>query len=108
MAFANILKNGCLQQGEQLDILQGASIRIYQGKSVVYQLVLGIAERIFSSFWDMLESTGRVLGEFFEVLIELAYTPDIESYIYRRSTKAGAKSLNWLAITKSVSNISNT
>lgn len=79
LAYANILKNGTLQQREQLDVLLEASIKNDQSRSVVNELALGVAEGIFSSVGSMLESTGKTIGEFLEVLMEPAFIPDIAS-----------------------------
>lgn len=79
LAYANILKNGTLQQREQLDVLLEASMKNYQSRSVVNELALGVAEGIFSSVGSMLESTGKTVGEFLEVLMEPAFIPDIAS-----------------------------
>ena len=79
LAYANILKNGTLQQREQLDILQQASMKNDQSRSVVNELALGVAVGLFSSVGHMLESTGKTVGEFLEVLIEPAFIPDIAS-----------------------------
>ena len=79
LAYANILKNGTLQQREQLDVLLEASIKNYQSRSVVNQLALGVAEGIFSSVSNMFESTGKTEGEFLEVLMEPVHIADIAS-----------------------------
>ncbi|MFC3561153.1 DUF5712 family protein [Pedobacter jamesrossensis] len=79
LAYANILKNGSLQQREQLGILNEASKNNHQSRSMVNELALGVAEGIFSSARDMLESTGKTVGEFLEVLMEPAFIPDIAS-----------------------------
>lgn len=79
LAYANILKNGTLQQREQLDILREASIKNDQSSSVLNELAFGVAEGLFSSVGQMLESTGKTVGEFLEVLMEPAFIPDIAS-----------------------------
>lgn len=79
LAYANILKNGTLQQREQLDILQEASMKNDQSRSVVNELAFGVAEGLFSSVGHMLESTGKTVSEFLEVLMEPAFIPDIAS-----------------------------
>jgi hypothetical protein len=77
LAYANIQKNGSLQQREQLDTLREGSMKNYQSRAVANDLALDIAKGLFSSVGDMLEVTGKSVGDFLEVLIEPVYIPDM-------------------------------
>lgn len=91
LAHANILKNGTLQQREQLDILNEASRNNHLSRSLVNELALGVADGIFSSFGHMLQSTGKTIGEFLEVLMEPAFIPDIGSDTIEEAEKKRRK-----------------
>ena len=76
LAYANILKNGTLQQREQLDVLLEGAANSYESKSVANDLAHDVAKGLFSSVGDMLQVTGKSVGEFLEVLIAPVYFPD--------------------------------
>ncbi|WP_131539779.1 DUF5712 family protein [Pedobacter nototheniae] len=77
LAYANIQKNGSLSQREQLDMLQQGALQNYQSKSVANELASGITEGLFESTSAMLETVGKTVTDFLEILMEPVYDPGI-------------------------------
>jgi len=91
LAYANILKNGTLQQREQLDVLLEGAAKSYQSRSVANDLALDVAKGLFSSVGDMLQVTGKSVGDFLEVLIAPVYVPDTVEEAEKRRRKKSRK-----------------
>lgn len=91
LAYANILKNGTLQQREQLDVLLEGAAKSYQSRSVANDLARDVDKGLFSSVGDMLQMTGRSVGEFLEVLIAPVYVPDIAADTVEEAEKRRRK-----------------
>lgn len=77
LSYANIQKNGSLAQREQLDMLQQGSEANYQSKSIANELAKDVAEGLFQTTGNMLESVGKSIGGFLEILMEQVYDPGI-------------------------------
>ncbi len=77
MAYAVVQKNGNIKQREQMDMLQQGSAANYQSKSVASELAKDVAEGLFQTTGDMLESVGKSIGGFLEILMEPVYDPGI-------------------------------
>ncbi|WP_316846501.1 DUF5712 family protein [Pedobacter psychrodurus] len=91
LAHANILKNGTLQQREQLDVLLEGAAKSYQSRLVANDLARDVAKGLFSSVGDMLQVTGKLVGEFLEVLIAPVYVPDIAADTVEEAEKRRRK-----------------
>jgi hypothetical protein len=79
LAYANIQKNGNLKQREQLGMLEQGASQNYQSRSTSNELAFGVSEGLFASTSAMLETAGKTIGDFLEILMEPVYGPGIES-----------------------------
>jgi len=90
LAYANIQKHGSLAQREQLDLLgQGAS-QNYESRSVANELAQGVAEGLFQTTGNMLETVGKTIGSFLEIMMEPVYVaPEPEPAKRKKKKKKG-------------------
>src|SRR5690606_38867161 len=73
MAYANIHKNGSMNQREQLSTLElGAKLNT-NSKSLSGKLAIEVAEGIFPSTIHMLKSVGQTAGGFLEIMMDPVY-----------------------------------
>lgn len=59
LAYANINKNGCLAQKEQLDLLQLGASKQGNSNPLVNELAKDVAQGVFHSTNEMLQSVGK-------------------------------------------------
>lgn len=69
MAYANVIKNGSLEQRRQMDILS-AGEHFAPNKDQVKELAEGIAKQQYATPQKMMASTGTTIGKFLDVLLE--------------------------------------
>jgi hypothetical protein len=75
MAYAVIQKHGNIKQREQLDMLEQGSASNYQSKSVANELIKDVAEGMFHTTANMLETVSKTAGSFLEILMEPTFVP---------------------------------
>ncbi len=79
MAYSVIQKNGNIKQREQLDMLEQGSADNYQSKGVAGKLANDVAEGLFQTTAEMLETVGKSIGGFLEILLEPVSDPGISA-----------------------------
>lgn len=88
MAYANIHKNGSLAQREQLDMLRQGASQNYESRSAANELAQGVAEGLFQTTGDMLETVGKTIGSFLEILMEPVYiAPEPDPFKRKKKKK---------------------
>ncbi|EOR96532.1 hypothetical protein ADIARSV_0261 [Arcticibacter svalbardensis MN12-7] len=79
MAYANIGKNGNLNQRQQLDILEAAAEGNPESKVLANELSRDVAIGLFNSVQDLLLSVGHTAGAFLEILLDTPFDSSIGS-----------------------------
>ncbi len=79
MAYANILKNGTLEQKIQLDTLVAGTPINYDPERLMPELARDISMGIFGTSADMLETIGSSMGKFLDIMLEPVYDPIVQS-----------------------------
>jgi hypothetical protein len=73
MAYANILKNGTLEQRMQLDILSRGQSDSDQDRQTVLDLANEVSKGVFNSSSNMLETVSSTIGKFLDIMLEPVY-----------------------------------
>jgi len=68
-----------------------SAAKSYESKSVANDLARYVAKGLFSSVGDMLQVTGKSVGDFLEVLIAPVYVPDIAADTVEEAEKRRRK-----------------
>lgn len=90
MAYANIHKNGSLAQREQLDMLQKGASGNYESRLMANELAQGVAEGLFETTGNMLETVGKTIGSFLEIMMEPVYVaPEPDPSKRKKKKKKG-------------------
>lgn len=71
MAYANVIKNGSLEQRRQMDILSTGE-QFTPNKAHVKELAEGVTQQKFTTPQKMMASAGTTIGKFLDVLLEQA------------------------------------
>ncbi|TWR28575.1 molybdopterin-guanine dinucleotide biosynthesis protein MobB [Mucilaginibacter achroorhodeus] len=71
MAYANVIKNGSLEQRRQMDILSKGE-QFTPNKAHVKELAEGVTQQKFTTPQKMMASAGTTIGKFLDVLLEQA------------------------------------
>lgn len=77
MAYANIHKNGSMNQREQLSTLELGTELNTNSKYLSGKLVIEVAEGLFQSTTDMLKSVGQTAEGFLEIMMDPAYDSSV-------------------------------
>lgn len=79
MAYANILKNGTLEQKIQLDTLVAGTSINHDPERIIPELAQDISRGMFGTATDMLETIGSTMGKFLDIMLEPVYDPIVQS-----------------------------
>lgn len=79
LAYAKVQKNGSLAQRGQLDMLQQGASQNYQSRSVANELAKDVSQGLFQTTGHMLESVGKTIDAFLDIMTEPVYDPGISS-----------------------------
>ncbi len=77
MAYANIRKNGTLEQKIQLDTLEMGMPLNHDPDNEILGVAQGISEGMFETATDMLETMGSTIGKFLDIMLEPVYDTGI-------------------------------
>jgi len=91
MAYANILKNGTLEQKIQLDILVAGTPINHDPDSIIHGLARDISKNMFGTNADMLETIGSSVGKFLDIMLEPVYEPIDQTPDTKRKKKTKQK-----------------
>lgn len=69
IAYANVIKNGSLEQRRQMDILSTRE-QFTPHKDQVKELAVGVAQQQYATSQKMMASVGTTIGKFLDVLLE--------------------------------------
>lgn len=90
LAYANIYKNGSLAQREQLDMLRQGASGNYESRLMANELAQGVAEGLFQTTGTMLETVGKTIGSFLEIMMEPVYVaPEPDPFKRKKKKKKG-------------------
>lgn len=91
MAYANILKNGTLEQKIQLDTLAAGKQINPDPDRIIPELARDISNNMFGTSADMLETIGSSFVEFLDIMLEPAYEPIAQAPDTKRKKKRKQK-----------------
>ena len=74
MAYANVQKNGSLEQRRQMDVLSTGE-RTTQNRQQVRELAVGVSQQRYISPERMMDNAGTSVGKFLNILLEQPYVP---------------------------------
>ena len=73
LAFANIQQNGNIAQREQLDLLEFGNAQNNNANSFTKRLAGDVSLRLFNSTNDLLQTVGKTVSGFIEIMMEPVY-----------------------------------
>lgn len=91
MAYANIRRNGTLEQKTQLDTLVLGTAINHDPDKIIPGLARDISKNMFETSADMLETIGSSMGKFLDIMLEPVYEPIAQTPGTKRKKKRKQK-----------------